>query len=164
MSKYHINPETGNPGQCTARAGQCPYGANAPHFSTATDARMAYEVSQGGAWSVASETLPRVAEEVWWRDYGELNYTVPELRHPDLDFGFNWTVKGRKELARVSLARPVDGEVGVLYVHHHASSEGAILARDISEVQMEDLWQELLEKSNYPAVEDLHRLLQDRYS
>lgn len=45
MAKFHINPETGNPGECTARAGRCPYGAEAPHYGSAEEARTAFEAS-----------------------------------------------------------------------------------------------------------------------
>lgn len=50
MIKYHINPETGEPGKCTAKEGNCLYGESSPHFSTPEDARTAYEAAQGGAF------------------------------------------------------------------------------------------------------------------
>ena len=46
MAKYHINPETGRTGHCHAEEGKCPHGAHAPHYSTESEAREAYERSQ----------------------------------------------------------------------------------------------------------------------
>lgn len=31
MAKYHVNPETGNPGLCKAAKGKCPFGESVPH-------------------------------------------------------------------------------------------------------------------------------------
>lgn len=44
MSSYHINPIGGNPGECSAKPGNCPFGADAPHYGSLEDARKAYEV------------------------------------------------------------------------------------------------------------------------
>lgn len=44
MSKFHINGE-GEPGRCRAMV-QCPFGGEDEHFSTAEDARKAYELTQ----------------------------------------------------------------------------------------------------------------------
>lgn len=44
MSKFHINPETGNPGSCTA-VFKCPFGdMDADHYPTPEIARVAYEI------------------------------------------------------------------------------------------------------------------------
>lgn len=43
MTKYHINPQTGNPNICRAEAGKCPFGASEPHFNTKAEALRAYE-------------------------------------------------------------------------------------------------------------------------
>jgi len=45
MPKYHINPETGNPGVCTAIK-QCRYGETATHYDSEDAAREGYEASQ----------------------------------------------------------------------------------------------------------------------
>lgn len=42
MAKFHINPQTGNPGRCKA-AVQCPYGGESEHFKSKKDAREHYE-------------------------------------------------------------------------------------------------------------------------
>jgi hypothetical protein len=42
MSKYHVNPETGNPGVCKAEK-QCRFGGAAEHFSSPEAARSGYE-------------------------------------------------------------------------------------------------------------------------
>lgn len=39
MTKYHINPESGNISQCSAEAGNCPFqGVHYPDYDTAVDA------------------------------------------------------------------------------------------------------------------------------
>jgi hypothetical protein len=43
MAKFHINPETGKAGTCTASARPCLYGESTPHYTSAADAQMAYE-------------------------------------------------------------------------------------------------------------------------
>lgn len=45
MAKYHINPETGNPGVCKATI-SCRFGDADKHFDSKDDARKAYEVEQ----------------------------------------------------------------------------------------------------------------------
>lgn len=50
MARFHINPETGVPGNCKASIGKCPFknedGTPATHYSTPEEARKAYEQSQ----------------------------------------------------------------------------------------------------------------------
>ena len=60
MPKYHINPETGNPGQCKAKGDNCPYGGAESHYPSAANARRAYELSMGPA---TVEAARRSAEE-----------------------------------------------------------------------------------------------------
>jgi hypothetical protein len=43
MVKFHINPETGKPGMCTASERPCLYGEDTPHFKSAVEARTTYE-------------------------------------------------------------------------------------------------------------------------
>lgn len=40
---YHINPITGNPGNCKASKGQCPYGSLDEHYASEDEAREAFE-------------------------------------------------------------------------------------------------------------------------
>lgn len=42
--QYHINLETGEPGSCSARKGNCPFGGDELHFTTEDGARAAFEV------------------------------------------------------------------------------------------------------------------------
>lgn len=44
-AKFHVNGE-GNPGPCSAQAGNCPFGGPDAHYESQTDARAAYEMSQ----------------------------------------------------------------------------------------------------------------------
>ncbi len=48
MAKYHVNAE-GKAGLCRATTGKCPFGGELEHYSTADDARKAYEKFMSGA-------------------------------------------------------------------------------------------------------------------
>jgi hypothetical protein len=50
MSRYHIN-DMGEARTCVASAGNCKFGSEGEHFSSADDARKAYEIYQKGSWS-----------------------------------------------------------------------------------------------------------------
>lgn len=43
MSRFHINPESGEPGECSAEEGKCPFGGE--HYDSKQEARKAYEES-----------------------------------------------------------------------------------------------------------------------
>jgi hypothetical protein len=43
---YHVNPETGATGKCSATKGGCPFGSTDEHFTSAEAARAAFESSQ----------------------------------------------------------------------------------------------------------------------
>lgn len=47
-ARFHVNA-SGVAGPCGAQEGNCPFGADAPHFNTAEEARAAYEVFMGSA-------------------------------------------------------------------------------------------------------------------
>lgn len=46
MTKFHINPTTGNPGRCTAADGNCRFGDISGHYASKDLAREAYEAIQ----------------------------------------------------------------------------------------------------------------------
>lgn len=60
-AKYHINPETGNPGRCTAKK-QCRFGGEAAHYSSEKEARDAYEVTQSALTSFQKE-FPEMSDK-----------------------------------------------------------------------------------------------------
>lgn len=51
MSKYHVNPETGEAGLCRASSGRCPFGGEDAHHGSSAEARTAYEktMSENGS-------------------------------------------------------------------------------------------------------------------
>lgn len=59
-SKFHLRPGSGEPGPCSAQEGNCPYGADAPHFNTEKEARESFELAQGGSFATEPETRIRV--------------------------------------------------------------------------------------------------------
>ena len=48
MSKFHVNPKTGNTGICRAKKDGCPFGSESEHFDNRVDAQKAYETKQDG--------------------------------------------------------------------------------------------------------------------
>lgn len=43
MAKFHVNPNTGNPGSCKSTKGKCPFGTEEEHFGTQQEATVAAE-------------------------------------------------------------------------------------------------------------------------
>lgn len=72
---YHISPTTGNPNQCGAKPGNCPFGADAEHFETKDEARAAFEEKQANPIPTATskpsspavEVDPEQPDELWAR-------------------------------------------------------------------------------------------------
>lgn len=79
--KWHVNGE-GKPGKCGAKKGQCPFGADAPHFGTKREAEAAAEAlieremagfggADGGvrdAFATDSGFMVDAAGRFYWRD------------------------------------------------------------------------------------------------
>lgn len=81
MAKYHINPETGDPGKCSADEGKCPFGGE--HFPSEAEARKSYETSMNPFSSPEAmermQTEPLDAELQPWVEPGPLGNF---LNHP----------------------------------------------------------------------------------
>jgi hypothetical protein len=43
---FHVNPQTGNPGACRAKPGNCPFGSEEEHYASKDAARAGYEEAQ----------------------------------------------------------------------------------------------------------------------
>lgn len=56
MARFHLRTD-GNPGPCQAKQGKCPYGGDDKHFGSETEARQAYEASQGAAFEVRDRRM-----------------------------------------------------------------------------------------------------------
>lgn len=52
MARFHVNPESGKPGQCKAQHGGCPFGGEENHFASQAEAQAHYEAT------MANETVP----------------------------------------------------------------------------------------------------------
>lgn len=63
MPKYHINPESGNPYNCTAKPGNCPHAGDSEHYSTKDAARNAFEKSQELATVATVAKAPKTFKE-----------------------------------------------------------------------------------------------------
>lgn len=63
--KYHINPETGNPNQCRAKSGNCPFGTDADHYPDKDTARAAYEAQvEAGDTTVLPSVRAKVIKQI----------------------------------------------------------------------------------------------------
>ncbi len=70
MARYHINPKTGNVGQCRARQGGCPFG-EADHYDTQEEARQVYEKRMAAQESQEISLVRTAFEEADRGVYGE---------------------------------------------------------------------------------------------
>lgn len=64
MAKYHINGK-GEPGKCSAEKGNCPFGSDDEHYTSAAAARTAYEKRQANSY----EEFSKVEQAI--QDYGK---------------------------------------------------------------------------------------------
>jgi hypothetical protein len=71
MTKFHIN-SSGEPGNCRAEKGGCPFGGEEQHYSSAAEAGKAYESK------MADQVIPEPVEKT-----GSRERALPELEAPD---------------------------------------------------------------------------------
>lgn len=89
MAKFHIN-DNGDAKQCSAEEGNCPFGADAPHFDTKKEAQQHYEQTFKNSFEkpkpVKKTTVYRVgtlsAPETYFDDLNNILDAVDELK-PD---------------------------------------------------------------------------------
>lgn len=62
MARYHINPNTDEPGICRAHSGRCPFGSADEHFDSPEAARVAFEQSNSGR--TFTKAVKRVERDV----------------------------------------------------------------------------------------------------
>ncbi len=68
MARFHINPKSGEPGQCKASKANCPFGGEDKHYPTSELARRAFENSQEATqnefyqWAMKISTYSPTAE------------------------------------------------------------------------------------------------------
>ncbi len=55
MAKFHINPESGDPGECRAKKGGCPFASDSEHYGSAEAAREAFELTMSNQSVVSFE-------------------------------------------------------------------------------------------------------------
>jgi hypothetical protein len=63
MAIYHLHPLTGDPGLCRATAGRCPFGSKEEHYSSAEEARAAFEEQQTSPQALAGATLTPLGKQ-----------------------------------------------------------------------------------------------------
>jgi len=73
---YHINPATGDPGKCSAKKGNCPFGGDDEHYTSSESAREAYEVK--------SEAAKDYSLKAWHRKSTSKVNTVPNPVAPPI--------------------------------------------------------------------------------
>jgi len=69
MTRYHINPKTGNPNKCSAKEGNCPFkgedGAEAQHYESRDAAGAGYEAEMEAKAEAARVAKAEEAERNW---------------------------------------------------------------------------------------------------
>jgi GNAT superfamily N-acetyltransferase len=81
MAKYHINPETGNPGICRAKQ-KCPYGSlETEHYSTLEEARQVYEELQTSQIAESSRIYTPEEVEEFVLNSPDTTFLVQEVWH-----------------------------------------------------------------------------------
>jgi hypothetical protein len=69
MTRYHINPKSGNPNKCSAKAGNCPFksedGTEASHYDSPEAARTGYERDMESKAEIARLEKAVEAERNW---------------------------------------------------------------------------------------------------
>lgn len=87
MTKYHVNPETGKPGVCTAKAGNCRYGIEQDqHASSAIDAQKLYEATQSTFNEEEKPVYKMEDEQEYWE---EIRNNVGTLVHKGNEFAYH---------------------------------------------------------------------------
>ena len=79
MSKYHVNPKTGNPGACNAEI-RCPFGGEEQHYASREEAREAYELQQTASKPLSSRDLAKKLYEAdpdWYWARGNVQVFIP---------------------------------------------------------------------------------------
>lgn len=67
MAKFHFNPATGKVGSCSAKKDNCPFASDDQHFSSAAEARDAFERSMEG------DAAPSISRNEAWARHGNLD-------------------------------------------------------------------------------------------
>lgn len=125
--KYHVNPETGEPGRCSATEGRCPFGGPDAHHGSVAAARSAYEASM-----VVFPTRVTASQN---------EETLRDLAVPDgmakaiLDAGFELPVDVEEELKKLPVyagEKPEQGDF-VRVTRRRYSSAGVLEETEVYE-------------------------------
>lgn len=105
MAKFHLNPNKG-PMRCSAADGQCPYGSDAPHFSTKADAIKAFEenlAKENPLTSHRKEKLP--APRLFTPELQALDLRFEASSFDDIQNFANRTLESHSKLGELIEAR-----------------------------------------------------------
>lgn len=127
--KFHVNPETGDPGECSAKPGSCPYGADAPHYATKEDARAGFESAQNGSFTQsdylnkALKLVPEVDYEGESADVEDNWGDVQEIEMGVLTDDARWLMMNGQCLGFARQLADVFGTNRIAVHHHTLTSE-----------------------------------------
>lgn len=88
--KYHINPNTGMPGTCYAKQGNCPYGGEDSHYSSYEEAQdRAYEIMEA-KYPIAGDPMDFDEDnmQVFSEDESEVMKEYEEDLNLELDYSY----------------------------------------------------------------------------
>ena len=165
---FHINPETGNSGKCSAQAGNCPFGGEDIHFSTAEDARKAYESSmEGNTWPTQAQikvkrqqeemasSMKKQADEL---EKGGFSFEAKVLRNAEV----HWNGGDRSNSFGLSINSYVLADEQDEFKKNWEPSEKT-KARDLSESDLHYFRNVEWERKIYKALKDEgHRLADEQ--
>jgi hypothetical protein len=82
MARYHINPETGNPNECSAQQGNCPFGSDEAHYPSKVEARIQAEamLDKKYEWKAIRKVFDEKGEEIARSHYATLDNKLFEAR------------------------------------------------------------------------------------
>lgn len=118
---YHINGN-GDPGVCTAKSDNCPFGSVEDHFTSASQARYSYESRMGSMEQpkLKKASSPRLAD---------MKVTVSDTVHDDTFNGGDHEIDYTPEQVLEKFQKDINGHTYALTSRNNPGEPGLILER-----------------------------------
>lgn len=152
MTKFHIN-DNGDAKQCSAEEGNCPFGADAPHFDTKKEAQQHYEQTFKNSFEkpkpVKKTTVYRVgtlsAPETYFDDLNTILDAMDELK-PDGRQGRKGGIFASPDLASHSrwvLGNQWNKHEGALDSHEITVDANSVYVYDVEQYEQASAFQSI---------------------
>lgn len=157
MAKFHIN-DNGDAKQCSAEEGNCPFGADAPHFDTKKEAQQHYEQTFKNSFekpkTVKKTTVYRVgtlsAPETYFDDLNTILDAVDELK-PDGRQGRKGGIFASPDIkshSRWVLGSQWNKHEGALDSHEITVDANAVYVYDVEQYEEVSAFERMYGKDN----------------